>query len=454
MAGDKGEPDSLNLASSDSSKKSTLDHLTGVRAIGNFWIFIAHFATVEKGSSNKLHMKLLANGHIALCIFAIASGFSMQWTHGSFSYMPAWLSKESNCGKFLACCNATLWWWLIRLSRVVLAGCAGMAVAWFVDIYYWYASGTDASSIPGFFISVVGFWFHMWTMQRAYDGGWIYPNAVLWFIAAIFWSWVFFPIFTPLIRVLGKPPVGPKGWPLMLLIPIFAVISYIPVWECLHEIGWTHNGTLGGSWYNYIENAPQAEMPDFYLGCIAAAVAKMYKPQVTKYLESTTSEHSLWRRFVAPLACHLACDAMAAIVIWRSLHYVPNDSEESDYDYLYVENYHAASLPIALYFLFSTVTGGYGIMTVMLKSAPLVAIGRYALYIYVFQIPISRLFYGAFNGGPTEDDIKLEGDQFFLFVIIEGAFAAAYAECLEEPFANGVSSLLKPLVDKFKAPGL
>jgi hypothetical protein len=258
---------------------------------------------------------------------------------------------------------------------------------------------------------------------------------------------------TPLVRLLGRPPVGPKGWPLMLLLPVMAFISYMPVIECLVEIGADHNGTLGGSWYNYIENAPQAEMPDFYCGVIAAAIAKLYYKPVTKWFDATTAEHSFMRRYLAPLGCALAADGMVAITFWRILHYVPEDSNEADYDWLYVINYHSATLPISLFFLITSVTGGCGLTCRLLKTPALVSIGRYALYAYVFQIPASRLFYGALMGGPTDEEFKLDGDMFMWFIVMELGVVAAYAECIEEPLANAIHTLAKPLY-KFKAAGM
>jgi hypothetical protein len=235
---------------------------------------------------------------------------------------------------------------------------------------------------------------------------------------------------------------------LLLVVFSLACVSYAPVLGLVNELPnvyvdgvlyIAHNGSLSGAWWNVIMDGPEALMPDFFCGVFAAAFAKSYRPGVSKWLAS--AEGGVMRKYAVPLLLHVAADGMIAVVVFLTLRYVPED-DATDADYLKVVIYKTATLPTALYLLFSTLSAdGFGLFTIICRSPSLIALGRYSLHVFVFQVPCSRIWYHLFTG-ETEGRILMEGDQFMWYVVALWAFAAGYAEYVEEPLVQLVQRLI------------
>jgi peptidoglycan/LPS O-acetylase OafA/YrhL len=427
--------DSLTLTVSE-EKPGVLDHITGIRTLAIVWVVVAHYAKACAPEEDSCDPTTLMNhAHVGICAASISSGFSMYWNHGRFSFAPALASADSVLGKAFACVVAWLWWIVSKLHRVMICSASGMYFALFVTKWI-----EGAGATYWFFGLTFGFYFHQWANWGQTDGGFPYPNGSMWYIAAIFWSWVLFPLVVPFVRALTRPPCGPRGWPIALLLPVMAFVSYIPVLGLISELDltyhngmWIHNGSLSGSWGNVIQDSPESQMPDFFCGVGVAALAKIYKPVFDKWIGAQEP----MRKFGVKLLLGLVSDGLIAIVFHIII--TPDGTYGDDVDYWFkrVSCYHTATLPLSLFLLLCTLSDGAGITGQILRWKPLVDLGRYGLYIYVFQSPSASLYNDIFDPDST-GRAQLNGDAFLFFFVSLTAFSAVYAEYIEETFCQVV----------------
>jgi hypothetical protein len=434
-AEDEGGADSLALSSSPKTGPTDpLEHLTGLRTIGCFWILMVHFASTTDTDVTGLFDKLIDRGHIAICMFIVASGFGLQWSHGTFSWAPALAASDTCCGKFCECAKYVGVWYVTRFHRIIIVASVAMTFGYVVETDMFNETG-----LPGLGWSLL-FYFKMWDVQRKEDI-WTFVNEPLWYIGALSWSWFLFPFAAPLFRYLKGTPwpfsiIKIPAWPVMALVPLLALLAYMPVLILLGETS-TVDGVRfsGGIGYyrNILEYTPQAWMPDFFCGVASATVAKVLKPSLSKYLERPASAGFV-QKYLAPFSMSMAVDGMACLVIFFTLRVVGEDGADNQSG-LAVIVYHSATFPISMWYLLSVASGGYGLSTMLFRSAPLVSLGRYALYVYVFQEPFVYIMNTIFTGATTTS-AHLDGDLFLWYVMCLWFFSAIYAEYIETPFVD------------------
>jgi hypothetical protein len=341
---------------------------------------------------------------------------------------------------------------------VIIAASVAMALDYLVECTVY-----DACDDYPTLIHCLFFYFRLFHYKD--DPVWIFPNQPLWYVGALFWSWIFFPFFTPLFRWLSKPFCGYRGWPLFLVILAMAFAAYLPVLSLIgttyteyettyHRNSTTHKkyattttikhaGTIcvsGNCEYsNILMLAPWAQMPAFLCGVAAGALTKIMKPALTKALASLTADASPVKRYGTTIAMTAVVDFMMACLVWLNFRATADDDAEN-YDYLQVVVYHSATLPVTLYFLLSTASGGYGLSTYLFRCEQLVSLGRYSLYVYVFQEPFVEYYYWYFTRDDSGDH-HLEGNLFFTYVICLWIVSAIYGEYIETPALEVVYKL-------------
>ena len=123
--------------------------------------------------------------------------------------------------------------------------------------------------------------------------------------------------------------------------------------------------------------------------------------------------------------------------------------------------YHAATLPFAIYLYLSVATGGLGLTTAFLRTAPLAALGGYALYAYLLQEPWSVIF-SSLAGAPlghlqnqtpnTPPYRDFMADSFTFYLITLWLLAGLYTEYVETPmFGTALPRMYKACAAFVKA---
>ena len=401
-----------------------LDHLTGIRTLGCLWIVCAHFAFRQP----KLAFTdaLLERAHLTASAFVVMSGFGMMWAHGATA------APSRSLGR----------WYVARLHRVLVAYWAAMLLT--VAVEHWAAGTVYPASrlLPCACLTAT------WDTSRAIPNWRLCPNGPAWYIAALVPSWLLFPFIAPLLRQAAR--LG--GVPLALLVLILCLLSYLPVATVMSWPGFDKPDSNGGNLMFYF---PPANLADFYAGAAAAALAKLHKPAVTRRLgvpdvgakqpqpqqqQQQQQQQRLgahggllagWRRRWAPIAWGLTTDLCMGLFIKLAAHGVSDHAGE-------MALYHSSTLPVACYLYLSVASGGLGLTSGFLRHASLVALGEYALHVYLFQEPFAQLFaYCLGTEGKLEGQFSttpwraLRSDAFVAYVVALWAVSGAYVAWFE-----------------------
>jgi peptidoglycan/LPS O-acetylase OafA/YrhL len=203
-----------------------------------------------------------------------------------------------------------------------------------------------------------------------------------------------------------------------------------------------------GIWY-YIW--PPAQMPDFALGCVAAAMAQRCD---RSGCWAWATDQSIERRAVGATGacaptndCAVASAQPLCAIAWRglladiavviivlSVFCCPFSGFREGWDSLFD---HGLAPFYALFLFGSSVNGGVeGWAARLLRHDSLVSLGQYSFEVYLFQWPVHEAFVALGDITRFSSMRKPNSEGFFLFFMSLWVIAGVYSENIETPLAN------------------
>jgi len=359
----------------------------------------------------------------------------MMWGQGNFNPFNGVVAK-STAGEAQQVLLNVLAWYRARISRIVLTTWLSMAIALSLDHYIRHIDYQSNMFSCFFFIEF------RTISQSNYDDfpAWMRcPNVPAWYIASLVPCWLLFPVTLPFFRSCLK---FPKAWPLLPMLLLLAVASYAPVSAL------TSKDPAPMNMANYMFYFPPAQFADFFAGAAAAALAKSHQPAFKRWLAPPTKPQTglaalgaSWPKML--LSCLVVASMVAVAVIFLQ----PVDADRKKEAALY----HTGTLPMCFFLYSSVVSAGSGLTTMFLRSTPLVSLGQYALYVYLFQMPYVEFFTWASTGGGKAELQQanappwraLTSDAFVFYLGTLWILSALYAEFVEAPVAAMLPVLWK-----------
>jgi len=339
-----------------------------------------------------------------------------------------------------------LGWYRARISRIVLTTWLSMLLGLILDHYILQIDYKSNMFSCFFFLE-------FWTIgQSNYDDfpAWMRcPNVPAWYIASLVPCWLLFPVTLPFFRSCLK---FPKAWPLLPMLLLLSAASYAPVQALIKK------DPLPMNMPNFMFYFPPSQFADFFAGAGAAALAKSHQPVFKRWLTAPTKPQTglaaiagMWRGIL------LSCLVDACMVAVAAIFLQPVDAADRAKE---AALYHSGTLPMCFFLYFSVVSSGSGLTTLFLRSTPLVSLGQYALYVYLFQMPYVEFFAWAATGGdkaelqmPNSPPWRsLTSDSFVFYLTTLWILSALYAEFVEAPIAAMLPGLWKGITGLFGRP--
>ncbi|KAL3894945.1 MAG: hypothetical protein SGPRY_013663, partial [Prymnesium sp.] len=323
--------------------------------------------------------EFLERAHIAAAFFVILSGFGMFWGQSTFSPVPSKLRELGPLRGARVVVGNLLFWYASRLGRLVLATWVTMLFAMLLEraLYGWIYKSSMASCF---------FFLELWLIELddfdAVPSWQRCPNTPAWYIAALIPCWLLFPLFIPVARACKRFPGSFPLWTLLLLL---CGVSYLPVLSALKR------NPLPVNLNNYMWYFPPTMLCDFFAGASVAALAKAHQPSLKSWLALPSGPHRPLHRVLRRLLVSLLVDASLLSLGFLLFQPLPEGDDENARKQN-ASLYHLATLPIALFLYGSVASGGLGLLAALFRWPAFVAIGRYSLHAYLFQMPLAELY--------------------------------------------------------------
>ena len=254
--------------------------------------------------------------------------------------------------------------------------------------------------------------------------------------------WFLFPFVAPLVR---RGAACWSAWPVVLGVPLLAFVSYLPV------LVYVKTQAVGAPLDNYdawnkLYFFPPAHIADFYAGVCVSVLAKLHRPRFKRLMESVASDVATsWAIWILAGLFGDLCLVQIALVTLR-----PRGHDHAELMLL-----HSETFPIVLFLYITVANGGVGIFTSLFRTPPFTALGKYALYAYLFQEPVGTVMawldqsegflrfahkeHGALKF-PQPPFGWFQADHYTLYLVTLWIVAGVYAEWIEAPFFDGLAS--------------
>lgn len=416
MAPDRG-------ATAGDEKLERLDHVTGARCLASTWIVCGHFLPALTTTSLS---PVRYRADVAVSFFIVMSGFITHWVYAPRLLRGGW----SEAWRFYA----------RRLLRVLVT-------TWFAMLC---GLGVVIVQLRGGFPEL-GHLLRCWTFVESWVDplSWC-PNGQTWTVAALLPSWLLYPVTCRAVETVERR-AGSVG--LLCAATCLWLLSFGPVLLLF----WRQHGRLSnvqGMW-SYIW--PPAQMPDFLIGVVAAALARRRavqpQPEAAAACGDTSSDSSegsptsLRPRCWANGGRGLLADACVAVIAAIVFATPPSDAPRQNVEVLF---YHGLSPLMALFLYASSYEGGCGMVARLMRHEALVACGEYSFEVYLFQYPLHEVFVawgdvaGTFDMRNAAHTHQTNSCGFMAFFLSLWLVAGLYAEWVESYLIRWLRAVTTP----------
>jgi len=191
---------------------------------------------------------------------------------------------------------------------------------------------------------------------------------------------------------------------------------------------------------------PPAQVPDFMIGVVTAALAKRHAAGVgdARPGDRVDEQEPKFAR-LRPLLADVSLLVMGALVLFLpAVH--ENCQADGSPDLLFD---HCFAPLIALY-LYGSSVGSGGVLSRLLRHDVLVAFGNYSFEVYLFQWPVMFVFRSQLGLKLTD---KFGPETFFCFFLVTVLVSGFYADWIAPPLLKIIrdaadSSAMKPTDDE------
>jgi peptidoglycan/LPS O-acetylase OafA/YrhL len=361
--------------------RALIPHLTGVRTLLAMWIVCHHMAPKAVASSfSAFTMRV----DVAVEFFVMLSGFVTHHAYGDKDLT----SSVGSLASFYA----------RRLARVVLTTQLSMGLS----LFWWAWGGKPLLSILNRSTLSCLLFVKTW-----FDPEPDCPNGPTWFVAALLPSWLIYPLITR--RVLDRLD-SPHGLGLLCVAlwlaaigPQLAMVLWDGDWLTWNEVKQT--------WF-----WPPAQLADFALGAGVSALTQRVPPSI---LAGRIADALVTLVLVVCLLCPVAPTPSGWDgPVFRPGHYIAWDALSG-----------RLAAPALGVFLYGSVSGGCSTARLLAHPA-LVALGVYALEVYLLQTPVHDLFVWC------KDVLHLPQESievFILYLLVLWSLSAVYVHNLADP---------------------